>query len=379
MRRTQAALLAAVARLNPDRTEVLRRVAAVDAWTGFTGLARAHGLGSLAPRNLADVPGLPVEVAVDLGQQARVGARRSLMMAARLVELQSALRAADVETVPFKGPTLAAAVYGDVGLRWSVDLDLLVRSADVSRARACLGSLGFIGGPALARSDEFTRYNNEFTLWHPEEHLVVDLTWAAAPSHFAMPLAFEPMWGRLTTVRVGDSEVSTLGAEDLLVMLLAHGGKHLWERLIWICDVAELIEGRPDIDWDAVGARLRSARMQRLGHVGLRLAARCRPGLGLPESVIRDLRSDAKVERLAHELWRRCLIGDPSEEGPPVRTLDLRLREDPRDRVAYLWRLATTPTWGDWEWIDLHGRRSWAYVALRPIRLLSKYGGGVFR
>ena len=46
-----------------------------------------------------------------------------------------------------------------------------------------------------------------------------------------------------------------LSLENLLLVRCAHGSKHLWERLGWICDVAELIRVRKR---SQIGKRLRN-------------------------------------------------------------------------------------------------------------------------
>src|SRR5690606_38660962 len=53
------------------------------------------------------------------------------------------LARAGVAALPFKGPTLAAWLYGDPGLRPGADLDLLVAPGDVLRARERLLALGW--------------------------------------------------------------------------------------------------------------------------------------------------------------------------------------------------------------------------------------------
>ena len=42
-----------------------------------------------------------------------------------------------------KGPILSDELYSDVGLRQSKDIDLAVAPADLSRAQACLNTLGW--------------------------------------------------------------------------------------------------------------------------------------------------------------------------------------------------------------------------------------------
>ena len=108
--------------------------------------------------------------------------------------------------------------------------------------------------------------------------------------------------------------------------------------------------------------------------VGIRLARALHDDVPLPEGVLREMRADPRTEAVARRLWVRTLSRDPSEEDPPFRMLDLSMREDIRDAAAYCWRLATTPTEGDQEWLRLPRSLSWAYRPLRPARLGYKYG-----
>src|SRR5215207_3754046 len=77
----------------------------------------------------------PAEALQRLEDEAGANARRNLMLTGRLLKLLTLLAAAGVEAVPFKGPLLALSAYGDSSMRQFADLDLLVRPADVPRAR----------------------------------------------------------------------------------------------------------------------------------------------------------------------------------------------------------------------------------------------------
>lgn len=53
------------------------------------------------------------------------------------------LAAAGIRSLPLKGPTLAAEVHGDIGMRSTSDVDLLVSEADLDRAAQVLVEHGF--------------------------------------------------------------------------------------------------------------------------------------------------------------------------------------------------------------------------------------------
>lgn len=69
-------------------------------------------------------------------------AARNLSLVGQLLDALEMLRARDIRTVPFKGPVLAVSAYGSPALREFVDLDILVRRADVTRARDVFLSRG---------------------------------------------------------------------------------------------------------------------------------------------------------------------------------------------------------------------------------------------
>jgi hypothetical protein len=56
----------------------------------------------------------------------------------------------------------------------------------------------------------------------------------------------------------------------------------------------------------------------------------------------------------------------------------LRMRGSYRNGIGYVLRLATAPTEEDWSQVQLKGPLSPLYAALRPFRLLRKYGLGMF-
>ena len=37
-----------------------------------------------------------------------------------------------------------------------------------------------------------------------------------------------------------------------MLVLSMHGSKHWWQQLGWICDIAQLVRSRPDLDWKRV-------------------------------------------------------------------------------------------------------------------------------
>jgi hypothetical protein len=63
-----------------------------------------------------------------------------------------------------------------------------------------------------------------------------------------------------------------LSPEHLALFLCAHGAKHYWERLGWICDVGRLLQVEKTVDWTGVFAEASETDTSRILSLGLLLA-----------------------------------------------------------------------------------------------------------
>src|SRR4029077_4946904 len=93
-------------------------VQAVANWPLFLERAAQHAVIPLMDheigRNAADL--VPPDATSRLRAAAQEGAMRSLRLTADLVAVHGTLVNAGVSAIPFKGPTLAALVYGNLSL-----------------------------------------------------------------------------------------------------------------------------------------------------------------------------------------------------------------------------------------------------------------------
>jgi hypothetical protein len=217
---------------------------------------------------------------------------------------------------------------------------------------------------------------------HDNDGSIVDLHWAIAERNFSFPLDPECFWRRLERTPLGGNDVLTLSPEDSLLVLCVHGFKDTWERLKHICDVAELIRARRDIDWRLVMERAGTLGSERMLFLGLTLASDLLE-VPLPEEVSHKAQADPAVKALVRQISERLFRAthEPSRvfAETPFHPLHLKMRERLRDKVRYLVRTATTHTVGDWMAVPLPRVLFPLYYAVRPIRLAEKYGRRLFK
>ncbi len=348
-------------------------------WEYLLPMAHAHGMAPLLYWHLdAACPEAVPEDAFDrLRGHFRANSLQNLFLAGQLVRLLKVFGAHGVPAVPYKGPALAASVYGNLALRQFIDLDIIVHRRDVSKAKALLISSGYRPQYRLTPAQEAALIGSRgtYVFTRGDGKSTVELHWEIV-EHFSSPLGLEQLWGRLGEASLGGELIPILLPEDTLLILCAHGFKHLWERLGWVCDVAELIRSYPDMQWGWIVTRAEALGGERMLLLGL-LLANDLLGASLPGWLLQKAHGDPMVKALAKRVCRRLFRGAEGFAGlfegdAYFRPLHLKMKERLVDKLRYCVR-ATIPNVEDWKLLPLPGFLFPLYYALRPIRLGRKY------
>lgn len=359
-------LLLAIARAAVDPDAVHSAAGAVEDWEGFLRLTETHRMSAMAFRRLEGMTAaVPSAILQALAAEYERNLCQSMLSAAELLQVLDALGREQIPAMPFKGIVLAASAYREPGLRACGDLDLLIRHEDLERATAILLERGFRRiTPAV---DGVTVH--EYTFQRAEDGAIIELRWTLdlIYARYKRDLGLEWVWADRRSVRLNGIDVPNPTPEKTLILLCMHASKHVWSRLSWVCDVAQLIASSPNLDWEAALSEARALGLWKPLALGILLAQRmagARTNLPQQSSIQRD-RSVAKLA--SH--FERNLVRSPGA-GPygripyNIRLLDYRdrirvlfspgfLRPNDRDRAAF--PFAGPPA---------------LYYLLRPIRLM---------
>ena len=168
---------------------------------------------------------------------------------------------------------------------------------------------------------------------------------------------------------------------DLLLLLCAHGAKHQWLEMKWICDIAELVRTEKDtIDWRELHREASRQGVRCVLSLGLFLARDLLDAelpVEMSKTVDRDLRGKSIVSTIVSKLF--------TESMEPYRDLEkvvfyLRTKDRWQERIRfcscyisqYLHRVVT-PTWKDRDILSLPGPLFFLYYFVRPLRLTVEY------
>ena len=237
-----------------------------------------------------------------------------------------------------KGVPLALDAYGEVALRRSGDIDLLVREHDFATTTASLSEMGFVPyadgsseTPLDAESiDPRTSRLKGVTLRGRSVH--VDLHWTLEDRPFLAGFDTHDLFDRARHVRLEEVDVPTMSLEDNILFLCVHGAKHNWSRLGWIADIAGLVRHQKSIDWHRLDVRSRDQPLARYVNLGLILSSHMldvRP----PEFMYSRAVADRRAVQLAEQV-ARWLFDPPAPWD--INMFRLRLFGSPAWKVSYM-------------------------------------------
>lgn len=365
-------------RQNQERA-IREAMAAGPDWTEFLSLVVRHQTPALAWAALNRVPEITIPDLArrelqKLSDACRIqGMQHSLLLA----DVLKGLNCAGIPAMPLKGQFLSLELYGDLGLRHSLDLDLEVAREDLGRAQACLESKDWhldstLYSPSPRQWERFLRNEHDMHFVHSPTGRCLELHWR---NHWEAPDATSARWARSIPSIWHRCSIQAMSPGDRTLHLCSHGGVHLWSRAKWLGDLA-CAHSLGLLDWRAALNEARLSGQERVVLVALWLLHQVY-GLSLP-----DLPENASMVR-SPVLIRMPLQSLQDSQFPADRIGLGKLRNRLRT-IRYERLLRPRRTWrdslselfycqGDFAMLPLPDRLFWAYKPLRPVLWLWRW------
>ncbi|MXY72039.1 MAG: nucleotidyltransferase family protein [Dehalococcoidia bacterium] len=273
----------------------------------------------------------------------RISAQRNQLLAGELVTILALFKMHDISVMSFKGPVLATFLYRNPAYRECGDLDLLIRKRDVPRAKNLLIAHGYHLPPrdATDRQQAFIfKYKHSYNLFSKVTQVNVDLHWRFTSRAIPFGLDLDSLWKCLDPMSFAGTTVLSPPPDILLVLLCVHGAKHFnpWERLIWICDVAKLIEIYQQMNWERALGHADQLGSKRMLFVGILLASALME-VSPPGEILQMAATDRIARILATQIGKRIFAENRhatryDRKAIPNLLFHLRMRERLRDRLS---------------------------------------------
>jgi Uncharacterised nucleotidyltransferase len=332
-------------------------------WAELIRQARHHSLMPLLAHRLlqsAHANLLPVVVRDRIRSEFQSNLLRNFGLLEEVKRILQALKGRGIEAMPYKGPALAEQVWGSFALRECCDLDFLVRPEDVGRAARVLEEIGYRREmPTPAWLDPaLLRNASELQFRHLRANMLLELQWRPAPRTLAVNFDEVQLWRNRNAAELSGITVSTPSPEDLLGLLVIHGWKHNWSKLIWIADVA-ILAGRYDLDWQQIYRSASRNGWRRILSLGLEMARRVYGAERFPSDV------DSGIATLAEELEYKLRATADASYIEWHRNM-LRARDSRRLQARQLANFIFTPGLAEYSSYRLP---AWGTPAYRFVRL----------
>ncbi|MGD0237028.1 MAG: nucleotidyltransferase family protein [Syntrophorhabdales bacterium] len=349
-------------------------------WGWMVDVSLRNGVGPLLYKNMRTLApfAAPPSIMETLQRHYYQNIAHNLALEEQLSTLLRHFQAARITAIPYKGPTLAAMVYGNIGLRVFGDLDILIQKEDVRKAADLMIALGY-------RSDlQFSPEQLAAYVHHFNElpftgggRAPVELQWQIVPDHFVFPVEPFCLWDDRISGQVSQSDHGTIPAEKQILMLCAHGAKDSWGRLAWVCDIAELLHKSHRLDRDGLMNLAAQTGGLRMLYLGLHLAHELLEA-PVPEELLRRIDRDHTAAKTAEIIRERIFGKGDGDQGVLGTCLFyVRLRERFRDKARFFLRTFSRPIPGQWDQLGFDGSCARLRNVIRHMRMGCSYGLGL--
>ncbi|NIK76098.1 hypothetical protein FHS15_001205 [Paenibacillus castaneae] len=268
-------------------------------WNQFIKLARHHRVFPSINRTMQArrFEGIPTFVKQLFHRDYYRNTLQMLALSGEMEQLAKSLTDKGIRSLFLKGPVIAADLYGDVSLRTSCDLDLLIPLSELEQAEALFIELGYVKDDYIESVLNDWKWRHHHIIFnHPTKDIKVEVHWRLNPFPSKEP-CFDELWERKRVSSLISRPIYYLGREDLFLFLVSHGARHGWSRLRWLLDIKYLVNQR--MDWPKLVRLLKKHHYLHLGGQALFLASRL---LSIPlREEMKPLLTSRRAEWLAED------------------------------------------------------------------------------
>jgi len=247
--------------IDHNRTSITQHEVEQIDWREFFHMCIFHKIGPLVLRGIYKLKTdfkIPDEFREKLKKHARSVGVRNLQNAQEMIRLGQLLNLNNIEFIPLKGVLFSQVAYGELGIRVSSDIDLLVKHNDFNRIEKVLFEQGYTNECNVPKllSSLYLNINSEYNydkysqngdrLFHIEPHRYIGTKMMQAD------LGFNELFPFTQKDKYYKTDLYTLDPEGMLITIgMHHGASDRWLYLKNVCDVAVLLSNQ-DIDWRRV-------------------------------------------------------------------------------------------------------------------------------
>ncbi|MFE4036191.1 nucleotidyltransferase family protein [Priestia sp. YIM B13489] len=211
-------------------------------WDHFLELVKHHRCCPLVYSKLRNTHEslIPSYIIEELYQEYKRNTFKMLQLTGEMEQVDKLCTEKHITLLFLKGPTIAYDLFGDISLRMSKDLDILVLEKDLEKTEKILLSMGYEKREIPMVLNEIKWRHYHITYYHTQKKIQIEIHWRLHPRSMEGG-NFKELWSRKRESSLTKHPISFMGKEDLLLYLISHGSRHGWFRLRWLKDIDQMV------------------------------------------------------------------------------------------------------------------------------------------
>ncbi|MGE6611545.1 nucleotidyltransferase domain-containing protein [Peribacillus sp. NPDC076916] len=211
-------------------------------WAQFLEIANHHRVYPLVfsqiKKKYKDL--VPLSVFKSLQQEYKKNTYQMLQLSGEMELVSTLFNENKIRLLFLKGPVIAQELFGDISLRTSKDLDILISISDLKKAESLLLNCGYQKEEKLYILNEWKWRTHHISYYNPKKQIQIEIHWRLNPFPSNEP-SFNNLWRRRRRSGLTTAPIYYLGNEDLFSYLITHGARHGWFRLRWLIDIDQMV------------------------------------------------------------------------------------------------------------------------------------------
>ncbi len=277
-------------KLRPEQQSELEKILGRNLdWEKVLTRAQEESVLLLLYQNLKPYAGkVPDDILKRLHQIYIRNSARNLYLLNSLKPVLKAVDQSEIKAAVIKGARLVKTIYKDIGLRFFIDVDLIVFPSHRSRMIKVLKNLGFVQTENKYMQHELSKREKIYWTYRPvyrKGRLELELHYNFPGLHVPFSLSRD-LWHHVQRIDLEGAPAQILSPEYELCLLCLHSQQHSYSRLDWFTDIAEMsIFG--GLDWSKVLFICRKEGIEAPVSYGLQLVNEFWPGTVSEDTISR--------------------------------------------------------------------------------------------
>lgn len=260
-------------------------------WEAVYATAYLHGVAPLIYYNLRKISVESLDVPLELANRFRQTLMENILFKERLgtnvAKAVSVFKKDCIDVMLVKGIALDSLVYEQPWYTAAHDVDLVIR-----RKRSEVSDEEF--------KDYMVAMHRTSVEYDYFEHHDVTM-------NHTLPVDFERIWDDATTINFRGQNVFVMCPEDFLASVCINSCRKRYFRLKALCDIAEIVNAYPDLNWTKFVTRVRLYDCRDIVYTAL-LVTTMTLGCDLPNGLLDSLATSSIRARVIRWISRRMAL-----------------------------------------------------------------------